>query len=167
MGTVEARKSERKEDKAAPAGDKRDALTIRDGRVYEVPIAHGTIRATDLRRGRQDRAGSFGLMTYDPAFSQHRSRYHVHFFFFGHPPPRLSDRRSSPRSATTWRSRTFFFTASLSNRQQLKDWVHAVHVTTPMIHESAEEEIDGRLPTTTRTRWGMLHRQRSAAMPTF
>src|SRR5262245_65591373 len=67
MGTVEAAKGE---DTAASAGEKRDALTIKDertGRVYEVPVTHGTIRATDLR---QIKTGpdDFGLMTYDPAF---------------------------------------------------------------------------------------------------
>ena len=67
MGTVETAKGE---ETAAGEGGKRDALTIKDertGRVYEVPIVHGTVRATDLRQiktGPED----FGLMTYDPAF---------------------------------------------------------------------------------------------------
>jgi len=47
-----------------------DTLTVTDnrtGRTYEIPIADGTIRATDLR---QIKVGDddFGLMTYDPAF---------------------------------------------------------------------------------------------------
>jgi citrate synthase len=47
-----------------------DSLTItdnRNGKTYEVPIANGAIRATDLRRikvGPDD----FGLLSYDPAF---------------------------------------------------------------------------------------------------
>ena len=46
------------------------SLTVTDnrtGKTYELPIADGTIRATDLRQmktGEDD----FGLMTYDPAF---------------------------------------------------------------------------------------------------
>jgi citrate synthase len=49
----------------------KDSLTITDnrtGRSYEVPIQKGTIRALDLR---QIKAGpeDFGLMTYDPAFT--------------------------------------------------------------------------------------------------
>jgi citrate synthase len=48
-----------------------NTLTITDnrtGKQYEVPIADGTIRAMDLR---QIKTGSddFGLMTYDPAFT--------------------------------------------------------------------------------------------------
>jgi citrate synthase len=48
----------------------RDTLTITDnrtGRQYEVPIADGAIRATDLRQIKTS-DDDFGLMTYDPAF---------------------------------------------------------------------------------------------------
>ncbi|MFN8123328.1 MAG: citrate synthase [Thermoleophilia bacterium] len=47
-----------------------DTLTVTDNRTgttYEIPIAEGTIRATDLRQIKVDDA-DFGLMTYDPAF---------------------------------------------------------------------------------------------------
>jgi citrate synthase len=67
MGTVETAKGE---ETASAAGGKKDALTIRDertGRVYEVPIKHGTIRAMDLRQIKTS-PEDFGLMTYDPAF---------------------------------------------------------------------------------------------------
>ncbi|MEX1244840.1 MAG: citrate synthase [Thermoanaerobaculia bacterium] len=67
MGIVEATKNE---EAAAADPRKRDALTITDhrtGRVYEVPVVHGTVRAMDLR---QIKTGpdDFGLMSYDPAF---------------------------------------------------------------------------------------------------
>ena len=47
-----------------------EALTIRDnrtGKVYDIPITDGTIRATDLRQFRTSHTDA-GLMTYDPAF---------------------------------------------------------------------------------------------------
>ena len=47
-----------------------ETLTITDNRTgtsYELPIAEGTIRATDLRQIKVDE-DDFGLMTYDPAF---------------------------------------------------------------------------------------------------
>jgi citrate synthase len=47
-----------------------DSLTITDnrtGRTYEVPVAEGTVRATDLRQIKIS-DDDFGLMTYDPAF---------------------------------------------------------------------------------------------------
>ena len=46
-----------------------DTLTIidnRTGKRYELPIEHGTIRASELRAIKTD-ADDFGLMTYDPA----------------------------------------------------------------------------------------------------
>lgn len=48
-----------------------DTLTITDnrtGKTYEVPVTDGTIRAMDLRKIKVD-ADDFGLMTYDPAFT--------------------------------------------------------------------------------------------------
>jgi citrate synthase len=48
----------------------KDTLTVTDNRTgmsYELPIAEGTIRATDLRQIRAS-DDDFGLMTYDPAF---------------------------------------------------------------------------------------------------
>jgi len=47
-----------------------DSLSVTDnrtGRAYEIPIAEGAIRATELRQIRVD-DGDFGLMSYDPAF---------------------------------------------------------------------------------------------------
>ncbi len=47
-----------------------DSLTVTDNRTgsaYELPIADGAIRASDLRQMRVD-ADDFGLMSYDPAF---------------------------------------------------------------------------------------------------
>jgi citrate synthase len=47
-----------------------NSLTITDNRTgqqYEVPIADGTIKATDLRQIRTS-SDDFGLMTYDPAY---------------------------------------------------------------------------------------------------
>jgi citrate synthase len=45
-------------------------LTLTDnrtGKTYEIPIEHGTIRATDLRQIKEH-DDDFGLMSYDPAF---------------------------------------------------------------------------------------------------
>ena len=48
-----------------------DTLTITDnrtGKTYDLPVTDGTIRAMDLRKIRVDE-DDFGLMTYDPAFT--------------------------------------------------------------------------------------------------
>jgi citrate synthase len=47
-----------------------DSLSVNDNRTglaYEIPIADGAIRATELRKIKVDE-GDFGLMSYDPAF---------------------------------------------------------------------------------------------------
>src|SRR3954453_2791386 len=52
----------------APTGG--DVLTVTDsrtGQTYELPIEHGTVRATELRQIKVD-PDEFGLMSYDPAF---------------------------------------------------------------------------------------------------
>src|SRR5437879_12989251 len=49
----------------------RDTLTITDnrtGKQYEIPITHNTIRALDLRQIKVN-ANEFGMMSYDPAFT--------------------------------------------------------------------------------------------------
>jgi citrate synthase len=48
-----------------------ETLTVTDnrtGQTYEVPIVDGTVRAMDFRQMKVD-DGDFGLMTYDPAFT--------------------------------------------------------------------------------------------------
>jgi citrate synthase len=48
-----------------------ETLTVTDnrtGKQYEIPIEHGTIRAMDLRQIKVDE-DDFGLMSYDPAFT--------------------------------------------------------------------------------------------------
>src|SRR3954467_12874654 len=49
----------------------RESLTItdnRNGKSYEVPITNDTIRALDLRQIKV-KADDFGMMSYDPAFT--------------------------------------------------------------------------------------------------
>jgi citrate synthase len=53
------------------AGAGSDSLTVTDnrtGRSYELPISDGTVRAMDLRQIKVEE-GEFGLMAYDPAFT--------------------------------------------------------------------------------------------------
>ena len=55
----------------AAAGARRDTLTIidnRNGRQYEIPIKNDTIRPLDLRQIKIQES-DFGMMSYDPAFS--------------------------------------------------------------------------------------------------
>ena len=47
-----------------------DTLTVTDnrtGKTYEIPIADGTIKATDLKKIKTPDPDDQGILTYDPA----------------------------------------------------------------------------------------------------
>ena len=80
------------------AQEGRETLTVTDNRTgenYEIEIKDGTVRAMDLRQIKVDE-DDFGLMTYDPAFTNTAScRSSITYIDgdAGHPRvPRLSDR---------------------------------------------------------------------------
>src|SRR5918996_2836785 len=53
------------------SAERQDTLTVTDnrtGETYEVPITDGTVKAMDFRQMKVDER-DFGLMTYDPAFT--------------------------------------------------------------------------------------------------
>jgi citrate synthase len=53
------------------SAERQDTLTVTDnrtGETYEVPITDGTVKAMDFRGMKVDE-GDFGLMTYDPAYT--------------------------------------------------------------------------------------------------
>jgi len=143
MGTVETAKGE---ETAAGEGGKRDALTIKDertGRVYEVPIVHGTVRATDLRQiktGPED----FGLMTYDPAFLNTAScTSRITYIdgekgilrYRGYPIEVLAEKCNYMEVAY------LLLYGELPNKKQYDDWCHAITYHT-MIHESLKKVMD-------------------------
>src|SRR3712207_5124369 len=64
-------KAQNTSDGAAATADRNDTLSIKDnrtGRSYDVEIKDGTVRAMDFRQIRVD-DDDFGLMTYDPGFT--------------------------------------------------------------------------------------------------
>ena len=143
MGTVETAKGE---ETAAGEGGKRDALTIKDertGRVYEVPIVHGTVRATDLRQiktGPED----FGLMTYDPVFLNTAScTSRITYIdgekgilrYRGYPIEVLAEKCNYMEVAY------LLLYGELPNKKQYDDWCHAITYHT-MIHESLKKVMD-------------------------
>jgi citrate synthase len=134
------------EETAAAAGEKRDALTIQDertGRVYEVPIVHGTIRSMDLRQiktGPED----FGLMAYDPAFMNTVScSSRITFIdgekgilrYRGYPIEVLAEK------CTYLEVSYLILYGELPTRKQYEEWVQAITYHT-MIHESLKKLMD-------------------------
>jgi citrate synthase len=129
------------------AQTRRDSLTIidnRTGKRYEIPIQHGTIRAMDLRQIKVDEA-DFGLMSYDPAFTNTAScKSRITFIdgekgilrYRGYPIEELAERSTYLETAY------LLIHGELPTQAQLDDWTyHITHHT--FIHESIKKFLDG------------------------
>jgi len=122
-------------------------LTITDnrtGRTYEIPITNGTIRAMDLRQIRAS-SDDFGLMTYDPAFTNTASCQSSITFIDGE--RGVLDYRGYAIEELAEKS-TYLETAylilngELPSRSDLLGWVHAIKHHT-LLHENIKKLIDG------------------------
>src|SRR5579862_7983376 len=125
----------------------RDSLTITDnrtGKTYEVPITDDTIRALDLRQDKV-KAEDFGMMGYDPAFSNTAlCRSKITFIdgdqgilrYRGYPIEELAERSNYLETAY------LILYGELPTRAQLEDWSHQVMHHT-FIHESIKKFLDG------------------------
>jgi citrate synthase len=123
-----------------------DTLTITDnrtGKSYEVPITDGTIRALDLRQIKTDDE-DFGLMTYDPAFTNTAScRSSITFIdgdkgilrYRGYPIEQLAEQ------ATFLETAYLILYGELPIASQLEDWTHWITHHT-LIHENIKKVID-------------------------
>jgi citrate synthase len=125
----------------------RDSLSITDNRTgqrYEVEIADGTIRATELRKikvGEDD----FGLMTYDPAFMNTAAcRSAITFIdgdkgileYRGYPIDQLAEKSTYLEVAY------LLVHGELPDEKQLADWTHEITIHT-FVHENVKEFMQG------------------------
>ncbi len=125
----------------------RDSLTITDnrtGKTYELPITDETIRALDLRQIKVN-ASDFGMMTYDPAFTNTAlCKSKVTFIdgdagilrYRGYPIEELAERSTYLETAY------LILHGELPTRGQLSEWSHDVMHHT-FIHESIKKFLDG------------------------
>ena len=136
----------------APVGDKtnttrRETLTITDnrtGKQYEVPVQHDTIRAIDLRQIKVNQ-DDFGVMTYDPAYTNTASCISRITFidgdkgilrYRGYPIEELAEKSTYLETAY------LILHGELPTSAQLEDWTyHVTHHT--FIHESIKKFLDG------------------------
>jgi citrate synthase len=144
MAALEA---EKKEATGVPAAEKKDALSVidrRTGKSYEIPIADGTIRATDLRQIKTD-AQDFGLMSYDPAFMNTAScKSRITFIdgekgilrYRGYPIEQLAEKSSYLEVAY------LLLNGELPTAAQHEEWVHHITFHT-MLQESLKKFVDG------------------------
>ena len=125
----------------------KETLTVTDnrtGKTYELPIEDGTIKALDLR---QIRTGpeDFGIMTYDPAFTNTAScRSAITFIdgdkgileYRGYPIEELAERSTYLEVAY------LLLKGELPTEKQLKVWTGHVTVHT-YLHESIKKLMEG------------------------
>lgn len=125
----------------------KETLTITDnrtGKTYEIAINDGTIKAMDLRQIRVDDE-DFGIMSYDPAFTNTAScKSKITFIdgdkgilrYRGYPIEQLAEKSTYLETAY------LILNGELPNEQQLSDWTHKITNHT-MIHENIKKFIDG------------------------
>jgi citrate synthase len=126
---------------------RKDSLSITDnrtGKKYELPIAHGAIRALDLRQIKTD-ADDFGLMAYDPALNNTAACVsRISFIdgdkgilrYRGYPIEQLAEKSTYLETAF------LILTGELPTQSQLANWTyHISHHT--FIHESIKKFLDG------------------------
>jgi len=124
-----------------------ETLTITDnrtGRSYEIPIADGAIRATELRQIRVDE-DDFGLMTYDPGLKNTAScRSTITYIdgdkgilrYRGYPVEQLAEHSNFLEVSY------LILNGELPTADQYQRWVHDVTHHT-FIHENVKKFIDG------------------------
>jgi len=125
----------------------KDSLTVTDnrtGKTYELPIENGTIRALELRKiktGDDD----FGLMTYDPAFTNTAScKSRITFIdgdkgilnYRGYPIEQLAERSNYLETAY------LILHGELPSRAEYDKWVFNVTHHT-IVHENVKELMVG------------------------
>jgi citrate synthase len=125
----------------------KDSLTITDnrtGKSYEVPISNGTVKALDLRQIKAT-PEDFGLMTYDPAFTNTAScKSKITFIdgdkgilnYRGYPIEQLAERSSYLETAY------LILHGELPTKAQHDTWVHEITIHT-MVHENIKELMGG------------------------
>jgi citrate synthase len=125
----------------------KETLTVTDnrtGRSYELPVKDGTIRAMDLRQIKTTDA-DFGLMSYDPAYTNTAScRSAITYIdgeagvlqHRGYPIEQLCERSSYLETAY------LLIHGSLPTAAQLEDWVHEITIHT-FVHENVKAFMQG------------------------
>jgi citrate synthase len=134
-------------DGAAPEPAPAATLTVTDnrtGRTYSLSIEDGTIRGMDLRQIKVDE-GEFGLMSYDPAYTNTAScRSAITYIdgdagilqHRGYPIEQLCEHSSYLEVAY------LIINGALPTRAQLDEWVHEITIHT-FVHENIKDFMQG------------------------
>jgi citrate synthase len=123
------------------SAEREDTLTVTDnrtGETYEVPVTDGTVKAMDFRQVKVDE-DDFGLMTYDPAYTNTAScRSEITYIdgeagILQHRGYSIED---LCENATYLEVAYLLVCGELPTQDQLNEWVHEI-----TIHTYAHEDI--------------------------
>jgi citrate synthase len=122
-------------------------LTVTDNRTgtsYELPIEDGTVRAMDLRQIKTG-AEDFGLMAYDPAYTNTASCRSAITYIDGD--AGILQHRGYPieqlcEHSTYLEVAYLLINGALPTRAQLEDWVHEITIHT-FVHENVKDFMQG------------------------
>jgi citrate synthase len=129
------------------SGSGSDSLTVTDnrtGKTYELEISDGTVNGIDLRQIKVD-DDDFGLMSYDPAYTNTAScRSAITYIdgdkgvleYRGYTIEQLCEQ------ATYLEVAYLIVHGELPTRDQLDEWVHEITIHT-YVHENVKEFLDG------------------------
>jgi citrate synthase len=125
----------------------KDTLTVKDnrtGKTYEVPVQDGTVRAMDFRQIRVS-DGDFGMLTYDPGFTNTASCYSSITFidgdkgillYRGYPIEQLAEKSTFMETAY------LILHGELPNESNFREFKHRITHHT-LLHENIKKFIDG------------------------
>jgi citrate synthase len=132
---------------AGDVAEAADTLTITDnrtGRTYELPIADDTIKAMDLRQIKVNE-DDFGMMAYDPAFTNTAScRSEITYIdgeagvleYRGYPIEQLCEESCYLEVAY------LLIKGRLPTQQELDEWIHQITIHT-FVHENIKSFMQG------------------------
>ncbi len=135
---------QRSGDRAAAGGETLTVTDNRTGQTFEIPITDGTVRAMDFRQMKVDEA-DFGLMTYDPAYTNTASCRSAITYIDGDAGI-LEHRGYSIEQlcehSTYLEVAYLLINGSLPTQQQLDQWTHEVTIHT-FVHENIKSFMQG------------------------
>jgi citrate synthase len=134
-------------DGAANGATRADTLTVTDnrtGRVYELPVTDGAVRATELRQIKVD-PDEFGMLSYDPAFMNTASCRSAITYIDGD--AGILQHRGYPieqlcEHSTYLEVAYLLINGSLPTQQQLAGWVDEITIHT-FVHENVKDFMQG------------------------
>jgi citrate synthase len=132
---------------AANGATRADTLTVTDnrtGRVYELPITDGTVRATELRQIKVD-PDEFGMLSYDPAFMNTASCRSAITYIDGD--AGILQHRGYPieqlcEHSTYLEVAYLLINGGLPTQQQLAGWIDEITIHT-FVHENVKDFMHG------------------------